>query len=237
MVARCDLAILAPYLPAPLQIDDAGVVHLSALDLVSDCGLEPNFVLENPDLSQVKEAVIGVMTRHNGEPAYWSLYLWTDNDAEIAVGREMYGWRQRRGEISISRQPFRGWQAGEVVTGLASRGHRSLFEMRVELERAGDIPGECGQPPAFPLQAEANLYFTETIQMHPVDLTVARRLVGTVMEDVVVQNLWSGPVAFRPFADELQFLADATPIGGRCHELAWKKPWANSVIREGTVAP
>ena len=224
-------------IPKPLRLAGDAVCRISVHDLVCDFGHGAAFAQANPDLAHVHEAVVAVMVDADGAIGQWCPFLWCDQDAEFAIGREFYGWPQKLARLSLTRPPLRrSWQAGDVVTGLASRGHRSLFEMRVELERAGDIPGECGQPPAFPLQAEANLHFTETVQMHPVDLTIARRLVSTVMEDVVVQNLWSGPVTFRPFADELQFLADATPIGGRWHELAWKKPWADSVIREGTVA-
>ena len=235
VVACCDPAILAPYLPAPLQIDDAGIVHLSALDLVSDCGLGPNFVLENPDLSQVKEAVIGVMARHNGEPAYWPLYLWTDNDAEIAVGREMYGWQQRRGEISISRQPFRGWQAGDPVVVRTLRGNRSVFEFRIALDRPVEPAAKTatGEPAGAQDSHIGRLYiFTDATLVHPVSGSRTRRLVRTGIEDVNISDEWEGTSALRIYAPELEFLRDATLLNGRWHKISWTKPAATDVVRE-----
>ena len=52
------------------------------------------------------------------------------------------------------------------------------------------------------------------------------------MDDVTVTNLWSGAATFRAHAPELAFLEGAKVLGGRWHELSWRKPWANRFIRE-----
>ncbi len=235
VVARCDPAILAPYVPSPLQVDEEGIVHISAFDLVCDCGLGPDFVLENPDLSQVKEVVIGVMARHDGEPAYWPPFLWTDNDAEIAVGREMYGWQQRRGEISLSRQPFRGWRSGDPVVVRALRGNRSLFDFRISLD--GPVEAASASAPAKPQDSHVGrLYiFTDATLVHPVSGSMTRRMVRTGIEDVRISDEWEGTPSLQIHAPELEFLRDATLLSGRWHKISFTKPAATDVVREVTT--
>ena len=232
VVARCDPAILAPYVPAPLKIDDEGIVHISAFDFVSDCGLGPDFVLENPDLSKVGEAVIGVMARYNGEPAYWPLYLWTDSDAEIAVGREMYGWQQRRGEISLSRQPFRGWRSGDPVVARTLRGHRSVFEFRLSLDGPVEPASEAGG--ANQSHIGRMYIFTDATLVHPVTGSLTRRMVRTGIEDVRISDEWQGTPSLQIHAPELEFLGDATMLSGRWHKISLTKPAAADVVREVT---
>ncbi len=224
-------------LPDSLRLAGAPVCRISVHDLICDYGKGEAFAQANPDLAHFHEAVVALMVEADGARGQWCPFLWCDQDAEFAIGREFYGWPQKLASMSLTRPPLlRSWTTGDVVTGLVSRGHRSLFEIQIMLERAGDVPIEPGRSPAFPQQTAASLHFTETIQTHPVDLSVMHRLVSTTMEDVVVRNLWSGEAVFRSFADELSFLDGAKPLGGRWHELAWKKPWAKDVIREDSVS-
>lgn len=236
VVARCEPAILAPFVPEPLQIDDEGIVHISAFDLVCDCGLGPDFVLENPDLCQVKEAVVGIMARHNGEPAYWPLFLWTDNDSEIAVGREMYGWQQRRGEISLSRQPFRGWRSGDPVVVRTLRGNRSVFEFRISLR--SPVEPASAIAPARPQDSHVGrLYiYTDAVIVHPVDGSTTRRMVRTGIEDVRISDEWEGTPSLQIHAPELEFLSGATMLSGLWQKISFTKPAATDVVREVTTA-
>ena len=236
VLVEFDPGLADGLLPAPLRLAGDPVCRISVHDLVCDYGNGDSFAQANPDLAHFHEAVVALMVEADGVRGQWCPFLWCDQDAEFAIGREFYGWPQKLARMSLTRPPLlRSWKAGDVVTGLVSRGHKALFDIQITLERDADVPIEAGRSPAFPRQTEASLHFTETVQTHPVDLSVMRRLVSTTMEDVVVQNLWSGEAAVRFFADELRFLDGAKPLGGRWHELAWKKPWAQDVIREGTA--
>jgi acetoacetate decarboxylase len=232
-----DPGLVDGLLPDPLRLSGDPVCRVSVHDLICDYGNGEAFAQANPDLAHFHEAVVALMVEADGVRGQWCPFLWCDQDAEFAVGREFYGWPQKLASMSLTRPPLlRSWRQGDVVTGLVSRGHRSVFEIEIALERAGDVSLGDGRAAAFPQQSDAALHFTETIQTHPVDLSVTRRLISTTMDDVVVRNLWSGEAIFRALADELRFLEGAEPLGGRWHELAWKKPWGQNMIREGSAA-
>jgi hypothetical protein len=48
-------------------------------------------------------------------------YLLCTTDAELAVGREFYGWAQKFGAMSLTRRPLAGCQSSDIVTGLVTR--------------------------------------------------------------------------------------------------------------------
>jgi hypothetical protein len=57
------------------------------------------------------------------------------------------------------------------------------------------------------------------------------------MDDVQVSSLWSGAGRINVQAPELAFLKDSRVIGGRWHELSWRKPWPNRLVGESTAQP
>ena len=226
----------AQLVPPPLKLHGDPVARLSVHDVACDYGLGDAFVQRNPDLSHFGEAVIGFLVEHDGIVGQWCPYLWCTTDAEFAVGREFYGWPQQIGDMCLTRQPFRGWRAGDMVTGIVSRGCRAVFEFAIHLQRAGDLPTEIDGLTMFPTQSAAHQHYTQTALPDPVEpAMVRRRLFRTPMQDVALDHTWSGSAEVRFAAPELGFLEDARPLGGRWSTIAWTKPYPEQLVLEERV--
>jgi len=234
-VLRFDPAHVADLIPEPLKLVGEPVCRLSLHDIICDYGFGRAFTQENPDQVNFHEAIVGFLVEHDGLRGQWCPYSWCSTDAEFAGGREYYGWPQKMGEMKQTRRPLKGWEVGDTVTSLVTRGRRAVFDMTVKLERQGDIEA-VGQP-MFPDQSQAGNYFTETALPHPDNPpAVIRRMVATQMQDLWVGGMWSGPATVNIVAPELDFLADAEVIGGRWHEISWIKPYPDKIVAERTVA-
>lgn len=228
---------MADLLPPPLKLVGDPVCRLSLHDLVCDYGLGERFVQENPDQAQFGEAVLGFMVEGGGLVGQWCPFLWCSSDAEFAVGRELYGWQQKLGEMCLSRPPLRrDWRPGDKISAILSRGRRSVFDFAIVLERAGDVPPIVDGLRLFPDQAKANNHFTETVLHDLTEHTIVRRLAVSSMIDTAVSKLWSGQATVNVHAPELTFLGGARVLGARWHELSWKKPWPYKVVRTTSTA-
>lgn len=226
---------LRGLVPPPLEVAEDPVVRLTVLDFVCDCGHGESFAQMHPDLAQQTEAVVGIAVTLDGEPGYWPALLWCSSDAEMAVGREMYGWAQRRGSVSLTREPRRGWRDGDVATALVRRGDRAVFAFTVSLRgTVGD--GPASSDPATMTSHIGRLpIFTQTAladPMHPG--MVERRMVATDIENVKSGPVWHGPAELDISSPELAFLRGAEVVEGRWHRQSWTKPYAARVV--STVA-
>jgi len=232
---RVGAAMLAPLVPEPLQVAPDPVVRISVFDFVCDCGLGQGFVQHRPDLAQQAEAVIGIGVVYAGKPGYWPSLLWCTSDAEMAVGREMYGWPQRLGSVSLTRRPLRGWEAGDRATGLVSRGDRAVLSVAVTLERTGQgtMTGDSG---SLDSHIGRMPIFTQTTLADPMRPgLIERRLVGIDIANVRVEEVWRGSAAVELVAPETAFLRDATVIEGRWLKMRWTKPYAQNLIAESSA--
>jgi acetoacetate decarboxylase len=225
-------------IPAPLTLTGSPVCRLSIHDMICDYGLGERFMQDHPDQAHFGEAVIGFMVECDGVIGHWAPYLWCTSDAELAVGRELYGWQQRLGEMELTRPPLRrAWQPGDRVTGLVTRGRRAVFDLSVTLERNEDWPAEIDGLKVSLDPKATNHHYTETVLAHPTTQAITRRLVSSSMDDVQVSSLWSGPGRMTVHAPELAFLKDSRVLAGRWHELSWRKPWPNRLVGEVTEPP
>ncbi len=233
-VLRFDPARAAELVPEPLKLVGEPVCRLSLHDIICDYGFGRAFTQENPDQVNFHEAIVGLLVEHDGLRGQWCPYSWCSTDAEFAVGREYYGWPQKLGQASLTRRPLKGWQLGDTVTALVTRGRRAVFDISVKLERQGDI--EVSGKPLFPDQSQAGNYFTETsLPLPGQPAQVVRRMVATQMQDLWVDDMWSGSASVNVTAPELDFLKDAEVIGGRWHEISWVKPYPDKIVSERTV--
>ncbi len=234
-VFRFDPADVRELIPEPLKLAGEPTCRLSLHDIICDYGFGKSFAQKNPDQANFHEAIIGFLVEHEGVTGQWCPYSWCSTDAELTVGREYYGWPQKLGAMSLTRRPHKGWQRGDHVAALVSRGHRAVFDICVTLERQGDIE-ESGKT-AFPNQSRAGNYFTETALPLPTDPpTLHRRMVATQMQDLIVGDMWSGSAEVNITAPELQFLKNAEVLGGRWHEISWVKPLPDRVVSERTTS-
>lgn len=228
-----DPARVAPLIPPGLALSGAPVARLSVHDVVCDFGLGSAFAQKNPDQARFGEAILAFLVEHDGVAGQWCPYLWCTSDAELAVGREFYGWPQRLGAMSLTRRPFRGWRAGDVVTGIVSRGQRAIFEFAITLEREGDLQPTKRGLALFPSQAAANQHYTQTALPDPIAPgMVRRRLFRTPMHDVALRDTWSGTAEVHASAPELDVLKGSEALGGRWNVISWTKPYPEQLVQE-----
>ena len=222
--ARCDPAGIRALTPAPLVPLDDPVVRFSVHDLTCDLGNGWDWALANPGPARFREAVIGLAVRHNDTPGFWDPFLWTDSDAELAVGREFYGWPQRFGAIAMGGpHSIRGWRAGDRAAGHVSRHGEAAFRLAVDITAPG--PADVPAP-------EFVGFYLERIIPDPVDATRLRELFFARMPKVELADLWSGTASLDLMAPELQVLGRPKPIAGQVHAIAWTKDRAERLVRE-----
>jgi acetoacetate decarboxylase len=222
--ARCDPAGIAALTPAPLRPHGEPVVRFSVHDLTCDLGNGWDWARANPAASRLREAVIGIGAAHGTTIGFWDPFLWTDSDAELAVGREFYGWPQRFGSIAMGGpHSIDGWQPGDAAAGLVSRHGEAAFRLSVEITGPG--PADVPTPPF-------EGFFLERILPDPTDATRLREVFFARMPQVRLADIWSGRATLALHAPELAILGTPEPLAGQVHAVAWTKNRAERVFRE-----
>ena len=213
--ARCKRSVAETFLPAPLLPTDDPLLRFSVHDLICDLGFGWDYAQANPAPCQFHEASVAIAAEHDGLIGYWDPFLWCDSDAELAVGREMFGWPQVLGEVWLTQpHPERGWSLADRVTGTVGRHGQSVFDIRMTIERQGKLPVDL---PSF------THFYTMRVLPDPTDGSVTRELFVSTMDDVRVGDLWSGPGEITLSAPELRGLEIESVIGGHCHTVSWVK--------------
>jgi acetoacetate decarboxylase len=226
VIAQCDPAAIAALVPAPLQ-PWGDLVRFSVHALQCDLGFGWDFAQANPHRSQFHEAVIGIAVEHEGRVGHWDPFLWTDGDAELAVGREMYGWPQRLGTMALTMpHPVRGFVAGDTVAGRVARLTEPVFTCAVTLQREGEL--DAPQPPFVG-------FYTERALPDPAARRMVRELFFSRMEEVQISDLRSGPAELALHAPEITALRPLRVLGGKAHAVSWVKD--SSVLLSRAEAP
>lgn len=221
--ARCDADAVAALVPAPLKPWGEPIVRFTVHELTCDLGFGWHWAQLHPHRTRLMECVVGIAVEHEGRVGHWDPFLWTDSDAELAVGREMFGWPQRLGTMAVTTpHPMRGWQKGDTAAARVARLTEPVLSLSVAIERAGepDVP----QPPFVG-------FFTERVLPDPAGGTGVRELYFSTMEEVEVADPWCGPAAISLHAPELLPLAPALPLAGRVNSVAWVKRHSSLVRR------
>jgi acetoacetate decarboxylase len=225
--ARCDPAGIAALTPAPLHPQGDPVVRFSLHDLTCDLGHGWDWAQANPAAARFREATIGIGAIHGDLTGFWDPFLWTDSDAELAVGREFYGWPQRFGSIAMGGpHSLDGWRIGDRASGLVSRHGEAAFRLAVDI--AASTPADVSAPP---FQG----FFLERILPDPVDLSRRREVFFAAMSEVRLSDIWSGAASLTLCAPELAILGTPEPLAGQVHAVAWTKNRAQRLWSE-TIA-
>ncbi|MBL8701372.1 MAG: acetoacetate decarboxylase family protein [Alphaproteobacteria bacterium] len=229
VIARCDAAAVRALLPAPLRPWGEPLVRFSVHSLICDLGHGWDWAQANPAASQLHESVVGIAAEHAGTIGYWDPFLWTDSDAEFAVGREMYGWPQRLGTLALTApHPQRGWTTGDRCAGQVSRLGRAVLDAQVTLAASGPLPAP--QPPFVG-------FFVERALPDPSTETLTRELFLATMREVKVEGHWHGPATLALHAPELAALAPNEILGGQVNTVSWIKGGATLVTRSTEPFP
>ena len=224
VLATCDPEGVAALVPAPLVPLADAAVRFSVHELICDLGRGWSWAQAHPAEARFREAVVGIAVQHAGRPGFWDPFLWTDSDAELAVGREFYGWPQRLGGIAMTApHPIDGWRAGERATGLVTRAGEAAFRLGVTLEGPG---------PLAILAPPFEGFFLERVLPDPVDGSRVRDVLFARMQDVRIDDPWSGPATLDLLAAELAGLGTPRPLGGQVHAVGWTKGGAERLFRE-----
>ena len=227
--ARAKPGAIEAFLPAPLEPAEDPLLRFSVHDLICDLGFGWTYAQENPAPCQFHEASVAVTARHDGVTGYWDPFLWCDSDAELAVGREMFGWPQVLGDVWLTKpHPALGWAAGDRVTGSVGRHGQSVFDIRMTIERQGKLPLPL---PSF------TVFYTMRALPDPTDGSVTRELFVSEMDDVEIGDVWSGNAEIAANAPELAALEIDEVIGGHCHTVSWTKNRATLIGRSVGAAP
>jgi len=200
-----------------------GLVRFTVHDLLCDIGLGVDYAVRHPDRCIVREAVVAVAACHDGKAGYYDPFLYCDSDAEIAVGREMFGWPQVAAEMWLTPpDPFDGIKAGDVLAAKVSRLGRPVFELEIAVERAGDFPEDV---PAFAT------FYTMRVLPDPTGGPTVREVYASEMSSVDVRAPWTGAGMLRVHAPELVNLQPKEAIAARANAIAWTKSVSTLLAR------
>ena len=246
---RCDPDAIDHMVPEPMKTAADPFVEIAVFDCRCDYGLGEGYVQRNPDQVHFQESFVRHFIEYAGAIGYWMPYIWCNTDSEFAIGREMYGWPHKWGNVALTERPFRGWRAGDIVTGLVGRGCRAVMEFESELEQPGDRGGigvaqgaaddtSAGtRPGQTGTDVRWGSSFTQVALPHPTDEgMVLQRLVRNQMLDVDFTDIWTGKGSFEVYAPELQYLKGAEVVSARWHTIVWTKPYSAEVVLEELVA-
>lgn len=224
VIARCADAGVRSLIPAPLTLHGPPIVRFSVHRLICDYGFGWEWVQTHPERSQFYECVIGIVCQHGDLIGHWDPFLWSNSDAEVCVGREMFGWPHRMADLWLTEpHPQDGWRAGDRVVGRVTRYGREMLEISATLDGPGEIKVE--QPPFV-------CFFTERALPDPAARTLTRDLFASDMEAVKAGDPWQGAKgSVRLLAPELQPLKVEAVLGAGVRTISWIKHKATLISR------
>lgn len=221
--ARAGADAIAALVPAPLRPWGPPLLRITVHELTCDLGFGWAWAQANPHRARLMECVIGIAVEHEGRIGHWDPFLWTDSDAELAVGREMFGWPQRLGSLAMTApHPAHGWRAGDIAAARVARLGEPVLSFALDLAAPGEP--DVKQPPFVG-------FFTERVLPDPAGGPMSRELWFSAMEEVAIGDPWHGSARVTFAAPELAPLAPLVPLGGRVNTVAWVKRHSTLVRR------
>ncbi|MCO5072179.1 MAG: acetoacetate decarboxylase family protein [Rhizobiaceae bacterium] len=221
-----DPEALRPYFPLPMRPSGPSIFRLTVHALRSDCGMGHGWAARNPRRSQFHEAVVAFNAEIGGVDGNWDPFMWTEAEPQLCVGREMYGFSMRLGEIALTRRPaLHGWNRGDVVTAQCSRDGRLVFSIAMTLDRTGS---EAVPPPIRPTPV---FYTRRTLPRPDSPMISDVAIYRTAMRGLRTGEVWSGEGAFEIGDEHLQPLAGGKVVGARWSTFEMTKDRAELIER------
>lgn len=223
VLARCEPGAIAALTPAPLAPMDGDLVRFTVHELVCDLGFGRAFADRHPERSRVREAVVAICARHEGVPGFYDPFLWCDSDAEIAVGREMFGWPQVGADLWLTPpDPVEGLRAGDALVGRVARLGRPVLDLEIAVTGPGDLPAAA---PAFAT------FYTMRVIPDPAGGPTIREVYASEMQDVRIGAPMRGEGRLSLQAPELAALRPREIVGARANAIAWTKHASRRIAR------
>ena len=217
---------LAAFVPLPLILSGPPVFRLTVHALRSDCGLGAEWAARNPQRSQFHEAVIAFNVAIDGVDGNWDPFMWTDAEAQLCVGRELYGFSMRLGDVAMTRRPaLNGWRRGDFVSARVGQDGVPIMSLEMQMEGAGS------QAAAPPVPGTPVFYSRRTLPRPDSPAISDIVLSRTTMQGLRSGEVWSGSGSFRIWDERLAALAGGRVLGARWSSFEMTKPPAEVLGR------
>lgn len=176
-----DQALAREVVPEPLDLRDSPTCVLGVYDYDHVGGL-----------GAYEEFMVGVAAEFEGEPVTYTPYYILDNDAAIAVGREVWGIPKKEGTVTVTTD-------GAVAPGRVSRHGVDLAVVTVQTTESTDRHPFAGS-------TLRNVHWKRIPSASKDAPPAVNRLVTSVTRDIDVE------VAYRGSGDVELFRSGADPI-------------------------
>jgi acetoacetate decarboxylase len=184
VVFKAERDALAALVPPPLEpLDEPfGVVRIT--ELLNDQGTNGSLLEDEPEWAQYNEAVVCVPATYKGVSGNYDPFLWVDNHACAAAGREVYGLPKKIAKVHLTRFfPSDPVQPGVKLTGTLEGLSRRLITASVRINRRATIE-EMPRMDAF--------YALRWIPSPEGDRADVHQLLQFRHRDYKVTELWTG---------------------------------------------
>jgi acetoacetate decarboxylase len=184
VVFKADPAALAALVPPPLEpLDEPfGVVRIT--ELMNDQGTAGTLLEDEPEWAQYNEAVVCVPATYRGVSGNYDPFLWVDNHACAAAGREVYGLPKKMARVRLTRHfPSDPIGPGAKLSGHLEGLSRRLITASVRLTRRATID-EMPRMDAF--------YALRWIPSPEAEGPDVHQLLQFHHRDYAVTELWTG---------------------------------------------
>jgi acetoacetate decarboxylase len=213
------------HVPSLLRMDPDPVLRARFWDMAHDAvpAYAPGATAPATAWTPFREAVVAFPVWHDGVEADYPTYMYADEFAYTAFGREVMGWPVRDGRIEVDPEPAGGPAAGFHVAGRLERGGRTVMQARLTLTGTRHASDDTNVPRWLASKVIADVGTPRA---------AVAQLVATGPERIHHRDIWeaTGALSFGEGAtDELHCLAP--------REIVAAQYWANVdlTIGWGTV--
>ena len=224
LVAVCNVAEIARLVPSPLVPLAGAPVRFTIHELVCDIGFGSEFASYHPERTLVREAVVALAVSYEGVEGFYDPFLYCDSDAEIAVGREMFGWPQLGATIWLTPpNPIEGVQYKDRMTGKVSRLGKPVFQISMEVD---DKDSSWDNVPSF------TTFYTMRVLPNPETGSRTIEIFQSHMENIKIHEPQFGQGELKVEAPELISLKASNGGPSRCNAIRWTKNTSKCIYRE-----
>ncbi len=227
VVFRPDRQALADLVPDPLQLPDDPVCIVRINELLNDQGHGDDYVNRHPEASQYNEAVVAMPLVYKGVVGNYDPYIWVDNYACAAGGREIYGLPKKIGKIFLSRSfPRDPIRIGSHITGTLEANSSRLMTAHLDITRKAS-PSELPKVECF--------YCLRLIPSPEEGCPPQYEILRFKLQNYTVHEIWGGNATLdfgSSEFDELDILKPKEILGGFLSLVDWDLPYAEIIYRK-----